>query len=73
MKPKLITLDLTKCTHKESGYSDHPDIKENTPYLAKIGGQFFAGDFNGWIGHSGLQLDKPGTNASEWEGLWELK
>lgn len=81
--PKLKQIDLRKCCEVPdgSGESGHPDIREGKRYLARIGGDWFAGQFtkewygwsfDGWGGGGGLQLDKPGTNASEWEGLWEI-
>jgi hypothetical protein len=80
-QPKLKEIDLSKCTAKEGGYHDHPDIQTRKKYLAKIGGDFFTGTFSrewygltfedGW-GGSGHQLDKPGTNASTWQRLWEI-
>ena len=60
----------------------HPDIKSSKTYLAKIDGEFFSGhfsstwygwSFDGWGGGGGLQLDKPGTNGSTWQGLWEIQ
>ena len=80
--PKLNPIDLSKCCQKKGGHglSWHPDIRTETPYLALLSGQFYAGkfseqwygwNFDGW-GTSGAQLDKPGTNCSMWEGLWEI-
>lgn len=75
--PKLKPIDLSK-----GKKSDHPDISSRKTYLALIGGEFFAGgfsrqwygwNFDGWINDVGLQFDTPGTNASEWEGLWEIQ
>lgn len=85
-RTRLKKIDLRRCCRKKSednsaGISDHPDIFAETPYLAKIDGQYFAGQFepewygwsfDGWGGGGGLQLDKPGTNASLWQGLWEI-
>lgn len=85
--PELIPVDLRKCfSGKRSpdtgSCHDHPDISSRKQYLAKIGGQFFAGkfsrvwfgwSFDGWVGGQFLQLDKPGTNASHWQGLWEIR
>ena len=77
----LVELDLSKKygpPYEENGHR-HPDIKLKTNYLAKIGGQFFAGtfievwfglNFDGW--HAPLQYDRPGTNSSRWERLWEI-
>lgn len=81
--PKLKPIDLSKCCKKKDdgeGESWHPDIKVGKSYLAKVEGQYFAGYFEaewyGWnfygIYDSGIQLDKPGTNSSTWEGLWEI-
>ena len=80
-QPKLKEIDLSKCSMKEGGYHEHSDISSKKQYLAKIGGRFFAGTFSrewygwtfdGWCGVSGMQLDKPGTNASTWQRLWEI-
>lgn len=83
--PVLIPIDLRKCfASKDAGggsYHDHPDIKRTKFYLAKIGSEFYAGrftrewygwSFDGWGGGGGLQLDKPGTNSSNWKALWEV-
>ncbi len=83
-RPKLVKIDLKKCTSangdKTIGFCDHPDINARKKYLARIGGNFFAGgfnrqwygwSFNGW--HNDLQLDKPGTNGSNWQDLWEIQ
>ena len=73
-KARFKSLDLTKGEGHE-----HPDIKENTQYFAKIYGKFWQGtfnrewygwNFNGWVNH--LQYDKPGTNRSDWEEIWEI-
>ena len=78
---KLKKIDLNKTTqHKEGYFTEHPDIKLNKWYLACVGGNYAAGQFTKqWYGlnfdgfyDSGLQLDKPGTNLSEWQGLWEI-
>ena len=72
---KLKKINLNKCDEH-----NHPDIRVGRYYLAKIGGELFAGkfsrewyglNFDGWYG-VGLQLDAPGTNASSWEGLWAI-
>lgn len=81
--PKLKPVDLSKCCEcpNGDGNSWHTDISSRKHYLAKIGSGFYCGrfnrvwygwSFNGWGGGGGLQLDKPGTNASEWKGLWEI-
>lgn len=78
---KLIELDLTKGEgHK------HPDIKtDGRQYLVALTGcnntgtRFYAGsftkewyglNFTGWVNH--LQYDKPGTNCSRYERIWEI-
>lgn len=82
MTPTLVKIDLKRCVSKEGGgdFHDHPDISTRRQYLAKIDGCYFAGqfskqwygwNFDGW--YSGLQLDKPGTNMSPWQGLWEIR
>ena len=83
--PKLKQIDLSKCCHRKDGQghgeSWHPDIKARKQYLALLGGEFYAGQFQlewyGWnfmcgFWECGYQLDKPRTNASDWEGLWEI-
>ena len=83
MKIKLKQIDLSKCCQKKGGHGQHwhPNINSKSEYLALIDGEFFAGrftnewygwSFDGWGGGGGLQLDKPGTNASDWQGLWEI-
>jgi len=75
--PKLKQIDLSKGTENK-----HPDIKADgkTPYLIKYGNEFSAGtfekedglmNFDGWYGLP-LQYDKPGTNRSYWQGVWEI-
>lgn len=76
--PRLKAIDLRRGTE-----SDHPDISSKKQYLAKIGGDWFAGrftrlwygwNFDNWIsGTVGLQLDKPGTNGSQWQALYEIQ
>lgn len=72
---KLIELDLTR-----GDVHDHPEIKQKASYLARIHGEYFCGQFSRqWYGWnfddgwgSGHQYDKPGTNCSQWEKLWEI-
>lgn len=80
--PKLKIVDLNKCCRSPEGggFHDHPDIRTEKQYLVKYNGCFHAGTFSpewyGWcfngIYSAGAQLDKPGTNASAWQGLWEI-
>jgi len=83
MTPKLKQVDLSKCCRKKGGHGEswHPDIDSKSQYLVLIGKEFYAGHFNlEWYGWNfdggpwevGYQLDKPGTNASEWKGIWEI-
>lgn len=74
--PQLIPVDLSK----GNGHH-HPDIDERKRYLARIGSEFYCGsfstqwygwNFNGGPWATGLQLDKPGTNCSRWQALWEI-
>lgn len=74
--PTLIPLDM-----KRSDGSNHPDISSRKRYLCLIGGRYYAGEFTkqwygwnfeGWEG-VGLQFDAPGTNASEWQQIWEIR
>jgi hypothetical protein len=76
--PRLKRIDLQKAHQHEC-----PGVVADgkTEYLARIGGQFFAGtfsrqwyglDFQGWHG-MGYQFDAPGENASTWEELWEIR
>ena len=74
---KLIPIDLAKGENQT-----HSDIRtDGTTYLCKIRGLWFAGTFEnewyglnfiGWINPVGLQYDKPRTNASRWESVFEL-
>lgn len=73
--PTLIPLDMSL-----SSEHDHPQIKAGQKYLCLINNQYFAGEFNKhWYGwhfdgwHYGLQFDAPGTNASQWQAIWEIK
>ncbi len=83
--PKLKLIDLNKCRSKpeerEIDFAWHESIGEGKLYLAKIDGQYFVGKFSkqwhgwffdGWYNEE-LQLDKPDTNGSMWEGLWEIR
>jgi len=80
MSVNLKELDLTLGEGHE-----HPDIKigKDSPfYLCKIRGRFYAGRFGRqWFGLNfhgftsvcgSIQYDKPGTNRSGWEGIWEI-
>lgn len=81
VEPTLTAIDLTEST-REGTRRDHPEIREDATYLAKIGGEtyigFFAPQHYGWsfrCGYGvsgGRQFDPPGTNYSNWEGLWRL-
>jgi hypothetical protein len=72
--PTLKPLDLTL-----GDRHDHPDIRtDGTQYLARINNRFFCGSFSrqwyglnfgGWVT---LQYDKPGTNCSNWQAIWEI-
>lgn len=72
------------CQYKNEGigFHFHPDITTKDTYLVLIGKRFFCGKFNlqwygynfdGWINSVGLQLDAPGTNASEWQQIWKIE
>lgn len=79
---KLKKINLKKCTEhpEEGGFTMHPDISTRKWYLAKHAGNYAAGKFEmEWYGlnfdgfyDAGLQFDKPGTNGSDWQGLWEI-
>lgn len=85
--PKLIPIDLKRCCEMKGGYlgggiyQDHPDITVRKQYLIKYNGDFYAGKFKrvwyGWsfcgVYDAGVQLDKPGTNGSNWQAIWEIK
>lgn len=74
--PKLIQLDMSLIDECK-----HPEISTSKTYLCLIGGRFYAGQFSKqWYGlnfqgvyDAGLQLDAPGTNASRWQQIWEIK
>ena len=81
----LVELDLTKQSFRKGSQkeglentNDHPDIKQNTFYLCKIDGNYYAGKFlRTWFGlsftgHYTYQYDKPNTNHSQWENIWEI-
>jgi hypothetical protein len=83
---RLIPVDLRRCCKGPGGpgggaFHDHPDISTRKQYLIKFAGQYYAGMFTrewfGWnfdgVYDAGLQLDKPGTNCSDWQGLWEIR
>lgn len=72
----LIEVDLSRAVEHEC-----PGIILGAPYLAKIGGRYWAGHFcrewyglrfHGWYGR-GLQFDAPGFNSSDWEGVWLIE
>lgn len=73
MKLKLIEIDLSK---GNLGKCEHPDIKENQYYLAKIEGCWYASTFTkqwyGWnfndVYGAGFQLSYSG-----WESLYEME
>lgn len=73
----LIPLDMKKAVG-----NNHPDIDEKKSYLCLVGGEWFAGQFSkewygwnflGWVNPIGFQFDAPGTNASKWQKIWEIK
>jgi hypothetical protein len=85
-KIKLVALDMKRCfnVQSEGSYHTHPDIKvgQKYQYLCLIDGRFYIGsfrkvwfglNFDGWGGRSGLQLDAPGTNCSDWQQIWEIQ
>lgn len=77
MYPFLMPIDLTK----GDGHH-HPDIRPGrTQYLVLIDGRYYAGTFSEqWYGlnfcpawgANSHQYDKPGTNYSGWEAVWEI-
>jgi hypothetical protein len=83
--PRLIPVDLKRCCEAPGGgaFHDHPDISTRKQYLVKYAGQYYAGVFTrewfGWnftgiyYAYAGIQLNKPGTNCSDWQGLWEIR
>ena len=66
--------------HLKGRFTNHPDISLRKNYLIKYDGRFYAGKFGReWYGlnfngvyDAGAQFDKPGTNASSWQGVWEI-
>lgn len=78
-----MTVQLKQLDLSLSKKHEHPDIKtDETEYLCKIDGDFFAGrfsrqwyglNFDGWINPAGLQFDAPGQNASMWQEIYEIK
>jgi hypothetical protein len=87
MKIQLIKIHLRRaCNHKgaDNGHSrtDHPDIRPGKQeYLVRYAGRFYAGTFEvQWYGlnfngiyDAGAQFDAPGTNASRWQDVWEIR
>ena len=74
--PALKKIDLSK-----GGDSSHPDINTESEYLVKIDNKWFAGrfvkiwfglSFQEWFGQP-FQYDKPETNRSRWEEIWEIQ
>ena len=80
MKLKRINLKRATKSPQGGGYGEHPDINLKKCYLAKWDGHFVAGHFSRqWFGlhfcgfwATGFQFDKPGTNHSPWQALWEI-
>ena len=82
--PRLISVNLSQITKMPStdspGKHWHPKISTKKLYLVKINGTYYVGTFDlQWYGHSfsGLgfntQLDRPGTNSSMWQAIWEMR
>lgn len=78
---KLKKINLMKATkHPSGGFTNHPDISLRKNYLVKYAGRLYAGKFEReWYGlnfdgiyDAGAQFDKPGTNGSDWQGVWEI-
>lgn len=74
-------MKLKKINLKKSDGHNHPYIRtDGSYYLVKIHGALFVGNFSSqWYGlcfHGGvgrmIQFDAPGTNASQWQGIWEV-
>jgi len=74
--PRLKKIDL-----KKSHAHNCPGIKADskTSYLVKYANHWYAGtfckvwfgiSFDGWV--APLQFDQPGTNASEWQEVYEI-
>lgn len=81
VKPILIPLDMSRA-HE----NDHPDISVGKTYLARINGEYVAGQFHrvssnwplwrgvwyGWSFSSGNTFRAPGWDNSTWEQVWEI-
>jgi len=75
---RLVKIDISKA----KGHH-HSDIKaDGTNYLVRISNKLYAGtfsmqwyglNFKGWNNSTtGLQFDKPGTNGSNWQEIYQL-
>lgn len=75
-RPRLVELDM-----KLANEHNHPHIQLRKNYLILWDGKYYAGKFTRqWYGlnfsgvfDAGLQFDTPGTNASRWQQVWEIK
>jgi hypothetical protein len=78
-----MPVKLKKLNLKKGDGHDHPDVNLKANYLAKINDCWYAGQFERqWYGLNfddgygmgvGHQYDKPGTNSSGWQELYEIK
>lgn len=75
--PRLIPVDLLAGNGQTP-----PGINARSRYLARIDDKWYAGgfskqwygySFNGWGGGAGLQFDRPGSNCSRWQELYEIR
>jgi len=77
--PKLKKINMSK-SYEEGDKTLCPGINSKDNYLAKIGGEWFAGkfseewygwNFEGWY-DPGLKFDPPGVNCSDWQELYKI-
>lgn len=76
IKIRLFAVDMSKAKGHE-----HPDISEDKEYLILFDGSLYVGTFSrqwyGWnfngVYDAGAQFDEPGTNASSWQQIWEIR
>lgn len=77
-------MKLTRLNLRKGDGHKHPDIKtgDRHVYLVKWNDELSLGSFNReryglyytpTCGGLGFQYDKPGTNASLWQGVWLIR
>ena len=69
-----IDLNLCRKNSDSSTFSDHPHIKLDQPYLVKIDGHYYYGEFSEeWYGLNFKGIYNAGCQWNyDWQGLWEI-